>query len=121
MKQKLRLLVFSLLLLSLGFVFGMRFAGHQHPIPFRGNVVERLQERLNLTPEQIRLVEPALRDTSEKLHAIHEAAVRDSRKEIEAMHEKLRKHLTPEQLEKLESHQHERRSGRHGGPTEPSK
>lgn len=76
--------------------------GERHGRRMGERMRERMERRLELTPEQMRVVDPILQKTAQRLQVIRsetgqrvEQAMEDSNRELAA-------HLTPEQLLKLE-------------------
>lgn len=83
---------------------------------------ERLQQQLELTPEQLRQVDPILRQTAQRLQEIRSETGERVAQTMEESHQEMAAHLTPAQVTKLkqmrarhEEHQrlrHERRKER---------
>ena len=98
-------------LLFLGFVGG--FFAHKYMITqnleriaslhakegFRTHLLEMLEA----TDEQRALIEPILEETGIAMDSIHRQSRRERRKAMEAMRTKMKHHLTPEQIQKMEA------------------
>ncbi len=79
---------------------------------------EHLIRELELTPEQIEKVSPIVDDTSRRLHEIRRESRRRVSATMQGAHSAMAPHLTPQQLERLETmkHRHKRSLRRHGLP-----
>ncbi len=82
-----------------------------------------LEEALDLTPAQLQEVDPILRDMTQRLQTIRAETGQRVAQTMEESHRELARHLTPEQMEKLEEmrKRHERkplrrRAARHRPP-----
>ena len=74
-----------------------------HHGEFRGDRMrEHLTRRLNLTPEQLRQIEPIIEQTSRQLQAIRADTGKRVSEAMEQSRDAMAPHLTPAQLEKLE-------------------
>lgn len=84
----------------------------------RHDPMERMTERLNLTPEQKTKVQPILDEAKPKMEAIHREAMEKTKALMEETTAKIRPMLTPEQQKTLDAAKNDRqgrRGGRHGG------
>ena len=75
---------------------------------FAKHIFDRMQERLQLTPEQIVTIEPVFRKGWEEVRVIQDRSVKEVRAALQRNHEELAKLLTPEQRQKLEEWDQER-------------
>jgi hypothetical protein len=62
---------------------------------------ERLNEKLELTPEQKMRMEPMIKTTAEELEAAHTECLKQVSKSLESLHARIRPELIPEQQQKL--------------------
>ncbi len=78
---------------------------------------EHLKRELDLTPEQLRQLEPIFDKTEQELHAIRTETTERVTKTMEDAHRQLLPHLTAEQQVKIEKmkERHLRILHRHGG------
>jgi Spy/CpxP family protein refolding chaperone len=93
------------------------------PMPgpdFAKQIFNRINERLQLTPEQIEKIEPVFRKGIDEVRAIQDRSVKEVEAAVKRNHEELASLLTPEQVQKLQEWDRERekwRKGRrHNGP-----
>src|SRR5437870_473809 len=75
--------------------------------------LERITERLNLTPEQKAKVQPILDQAKPKIAAIHQEAMQKMKAVMDETMAQLRPLLTPEQQKQLDE-AHDRRGGHEG-------
>jgi Spy/CpxP family protein refolding chaperone len=92
----------------------------RHPkVAHKRDIIEsirnRLQTRLNLTPEQQQKIEPFLQQAGEKFKAIHDNSVKDFARASDELDAQIATVLTPEQRAKLEEMCRERRDFVHKG------
>ena len=83
--------------------------------------LERITEKLNLTPEQKAKVQPILDQAKPKIAAIHQEAMQKMKTVMDEAMAQLRPMLTPEQqkqLDDMRSERRERRQAREGGEDE---
>ncbi len=69
---------------------------------------DRLILKLELTPEQVRKLQPVFDQTTQDLRAIHAKALRNADEVIRRAHEQIAKELTPGQMLKLQALDQER-------------
>lgn len=83
--------------------------GHKHAS------LERITEKLNLTPDQKTRVQPILDQAQPKIAAIHQEAMQKSKAILDEAMGQIRPMLTPEQQKQLDDLQTRRgREGHHG-------
>ncbi len=92
---------------------GKERGGHGH---HRGSL-ERMTERLDLTPQQKTQVQPIVDQATPQLETIRREAMEKSKAVMDNAMAQIRPLLTPEQQKKLDEAKSERRGGRekHGG------
>jgi hypothetical protein len=96
--------------------------GPERPEDFQKRVFSRIVERLQLTTNQVTLVEPVFRKGWEEVHAIQDRSVKEVEAAVKRNHEEIGKLVTPEQRQKLEEMDREREKRHHhrgpgpGGP-----
>ena len=85
----------------------------------------QIYAKLNLTPEQLQQVDPILQQTTQRLEDIRTETGERVFQTMEEAHRELAKHLTPEQMAKMEKmkkhhlkilHRHGKRHWRHQPP-----
>ncbi len=85
----------------------------------RHDPMERMTERLNLTPEQKTKIQPILDEAKPKIEAIHREAMQKTKSLMKETAAQIRPMLTPEQQKTLDEAKNDRRGGgregRHGG------
>lgn len=81
------------------------------------DALEHMTETLNLTPEQKAKVQPVIDQAKPQLESIHREAMQKTKTVMEDAMAKIRPMLTPEQQQKLDDTQKDRRGNRegHGG------
>lgn len=98
----------------------MRTVGTERP-PRRGppsvgkmcdHVRKRFQERLALTPEQMRKIDPIIERMGEELRAIHERSTAEVESVIQRTNAEIARELTPEQRIQFEKMEQERQAWR---------
>ncbi|MFT3828655.1 MAG: hypothetical protein QM691_03015 [Opitutaceae bacterium] len=90
-------------------VFPPPSARPQSPKPKFLRILERMEEKLDLTAEQRPQVEAIIREGSEKLEGLRRESFKVGAAEIEAMNAKIQALLTPAQREKFAEFQREQR------------
>jgi Spy/CpxP family protein refolding chaperone len=80
----------------------------------RHEPLERMTEKLNLTPEQKAKVQPILDQAKPKIAAIHQEAMQKMKTVMDETIAQLRPMLTPEQQKQLDDLRADRREGRQG-------
>ena len=80
----------------------------------RHDPMERMTERLNLTPEQKTKVQPILDEAKPKMEAIHKEAMEKTKSLMDDAMAKIRPLLTPEQQKTLDEAKNDRRGGAQG-------
>lgn len=88
--------------LFVGAWYAHRTFGERHGRMMGERMRERMQRQLDLTPEQMQVVDPILRKTAERLRAIREETGQRVAQAMEDSHREMAAHLTPEQMAKLE-------------------
>lgn len=118
-----------------GFVM-MRWGRQIFPPPRHGpdewgpNRLNRLKEKLDLTPEQVEKIRPIMRQDSEELGRIRSSSLAETRKVLDRLEHDVSELLTPEQKTRYDEMNREMRdrlqrlmrgprSGREHGPGEP--
>lgn len=66
------------------------------------DLVQRLQRRLKLTPQQRERIEAIVKESRERMRAIAEEMAPRTRDEFHRMHERIRDELTPDQRKDFE-------------------
>lgn len=91
-----------------------RTFGERHGRMMGERMRERMERRLDLTPEQMKVVDPILRKTGQRLDEIRRETGQRVWQAMEDSRRDLATHLTPEQMDKLEQmkKRHERRRER---------
>jgi Spy/CpxP family protein refolding chaperone len=90
------------------------------PAEMSSRILERLQSRLALTPEQTAQVKPLVEQTASEIDAIREATTKQIADRIAESNSKISAFITPEQKAKLDRMEAERREHmRHAGPFFP--
>ena len=97
---------------------GIRSAWQTSPSParrgpivredFANHIFNRMKERLQLTPDQITLIEPVFRKGIEEVRAIQDRSVKEVEATVQRNHAELARLLSPEQRQKLEEWDRER-------------
>lgn len=77
----------------------------------RHDPMERMTERLNLTPEQKTKIQPILDEAKPKMEAIHREAMQKTKSLMGETTAKIRPMLTPEQQKTLDEAKNDRRGG----------
>ncbi len=94
-----------------GAFFSAMMARHFFP-PHHGIVAQHMRERLrhelNLTPEQVKKITPAIERSASELERIRLASARRVRQTFEETHEEISENLTDEQRARLQR-MHQRR------------
>lgn len=92
-----------------------RTFGERHGRMSGERMQERLKRKLELTPEQAQVVDPILRQTSERLQVIRAETGQRVSETMQQAQREMAPHLTPAQIEKLErmKKRHERKHRRH--------
>src|ERR1700730_9743120 len=90
------------------------------PAEMSSRILERLQSRLALTPEQTAQIKPVVEQTASEIDAIREATTKQIADRIAESNSKMAAFITPEQKAKLDRMEAERREHmRHAGPFFP--
>jgi Spy/CpxP family protein refolding chaperone len=76
--------------------------------------LERITERLNLTPEQKAKIQPIMDQAKPKMAAIHQEAMQKSKAVMDEAMGQIRPMLTPEQQKQLDDLRNDHRGGREG-------
>jgi len=94
--------------------YGGRGSGYHH------SPLERMTEKLNLTPEQKAKVQPIIDQATPQIQTIRRDAMQKIKTVVDNAIAQIRPMLTPEQQKVLDESQNERRGGRHahGGQAE---
>jgi Spy/CpxP family protein refolding chaperone len=96
-----------------GSVITLRKAQTKAQPPSMENVCHKMQDslkaKLGLTDEQFAKVRPILEQTAQEIQSIHGRTMQEIDAAIRRSHDELAKHLTPEQKQKLEEMDIERR------------
>jgi len=79
----------------------------------RHETLDRITEKLNLTPDQKARVQPILDQAKPKIAAIHQEAMQKSKAVLDEAMAQIRPMLTPEQQKQLDE-AHDRRGGHEG-------
>jgi Spy/CpxP family protein refolding chaperone len=78
------------------------------------DALEHMTETLNLTPEQKAKVQPVIDQATPQIDSIHREAMEKTKAVMDGAMAKIRPMLTPEQQQKLDDSQKDRRGGREG-------
>lgn len=81
--------------------------------------LERITEKLNLTPEQKAKIQPVMDQAKPKIAAIRQEAMQKSKAVVDEAIGQIRPMLTPEQQKQLDDLRTERRGGREGHKDRP--
>ena len=79
-----------------------RIFGERHGRMMGERMRERMERQLDLTPEQVQVVDPILRKTAQRLQEIRAETGQRVSQTMEESRRELAVHLTPEQTAKLE-------------------
>ena len=81
--------------------------------PTMGNVCDhmrkRLQSQLDLTPDQMKKIEPILRETEREMESVHRRSMGQIAQIMEKSNAEIARELTPEQRTKLAAMENKRR------------
>ena len=99
--------------LSVPKTFGLderRRPSHKSPEEFANHFWEQMKMRLELTPQQVPVVEPIFRKGFQEVRAVMDRSIEDVDAAIRRNHEEMGQHLTEQQREELRRMHEERQN-----------
>jgi Spy/CpxP family protein refolding chaperone len=95
---------------------------HRDPEEMANHIWDRMKERLNLTPDQVKTIEPIFRAGFQEVRGIQEKTLAQIDEAVKRNHQEIARQLNPEQKATLEKMDREREEDfrKHGhGPHGP--